>query len=358
MRLSGESLDDHHMRGHSMTTTFFRLCLIMGSCLFIFTAVIVKGADVLIFDESRTYHVVFAFKDSASGPVQKKLVENVSEFAISRTGVFVTKDVTNGWYKGRVDSSLAVTKQALNSVPGSKPSISDDGRRIVWSGSPGFVVEEYNGDEPAVLFKISTKGAVISPAALSPDGSKIAYYSGPPDAWMTDGFSLMLSNVSSSSNEPMSIAGPSLWTRLSPIRPDPPIWAPDGQSILFEARYSADVFKTWYVVSVDGKRLLPSPFGYWDQEGKHLHIFHPEKHGSNRWLVDEGDVMREGNVHTMHNLQLPDRIWSCTVSPSAKTIVYIRDRQIYMYDTVTKQTTSYGICDFQGKLTWINPSGH
>lgn len=340
-----------------MRTTFIRVCLVVACTMIILVPVSVKGEEVLILDDSATSHVVSVLYVSSGRAVRKPLAEDVSWFDISRTGHFLMRDVTKKWFTGNVDSSLTVKRRTLRSVPGNitHAAISHDGTRIAWattdSVKSGLLVEQYSKDDPPRVLHNISKDGIIAVPSWSPDGKKVAFYYGLPDAIWKDGFSLMLLDLTAEAAQLRTIAPPSLWTRLSPARPIPPSWAPDGKNILFEARYRDEEPPGGaYVVSIDGKRLVSSPFGTWDEDGKRVRTFGRETRDSGTFVVSEEDVLQERNTHTQHHLKLTGNPSVVSISPSGGKIAYIRDRKIFLHDTTTGHATSYGTSDYTAKV--------
>jgi hypothetical protein len=345
----------------------FGLLLVLSSCVLILGEDRDDGNELPILrDSSGEISILHMEPD---GPTRKIVANGVSFFNISRSGHFVMKDKT-GWYKGSINSSLVVRKRPIESVAKadqhSSAGISEDGKRIAWAIGDfrtDLIVYEYNDDQTKLLLKISTEGIILGPS-LSPDGRKLAYYYGPPGAEIKDGFSLMLLNVDEPDSKPSRIAPPSLPTSVSPSRAMPPIWSPDGQSILFEASYSSSMERPpVYMVSINSGRLTHPPigqYGNWDREGKRLYEYKREDNDSNG-SVTELDVSSDGIgiKRNIHYVEMTDKLFNSTVSPSARTVAFVRmNKEIILYDTMTNQSISFGpVKGISGRVIFINPIG-
>jgi Tol biopolymer transport system component len=354
------------MRRGSMIARLFFLFMAMNCCFFVVGASDIDNEEVLVLDNSLTMsHEVLILQVSSGKPVQKELAKQVSYFEITRSGHFIMKDLSQRWFKGSIDSSLNVTKQELKLVPRNitRALISEDGNRIAWVNTnpikSNLVVDEYNGDQSKVLRIISDKGFISAPS-WSPDGNMLAYYSGPPSAAARDGFSLMLLNVNSANNQPERIAPPSLPTRLTPIRPTPPLWSPDGKSIRFEARYDDDFFNRTYIVWVGNKQLMPVSFDIYDPDGERVYELNQEAPGLSRFLITESNILKEKqgkNLQIRHRLELPNGFRVVVLSSSAKRVAYFgKDWDVFIYDTTTERTISFGNYNSEGSFYWINPA--
>ncbi len=353
-----------------MKTTFVHLCVVMACALAIHLRVCVNGGELLVVydvvDDPRASRVVSVLSASSERPVLKKLAEGVRWFDIARSGRFLMKDHAHEWFTGEVTSSLSIRKQSLCAVPnnitGTVAAISPDGTKIAWittdTGKMSLIVKLYKDQSSKVLYHFSTNG-IISAPAWSPDGKRIAFYYGPLEAMYKDGFSLMLLDFTLELIHPKEIAPPSLWTRLSPIRPTPPSWAPDGKNILFEARYhEAESPGRYYVVSHDAQRLVSSPFGTWSQDGKHIYTLRPGTTNSGVFVMSEINVLSENNIRDRHHLLLTGYPSVAAISPSGQKIAYVSERQIYLLDTTTGGATSYGAGTALARLIWIYPDGN
>jgi hypothetical protein len=349
-----------------MIKCLFCLLAAINCILFVYGAGGTDGEEVIVLDNSSTIsHDVLILQVASGSPLRKELAKNVSDFEITHSGHFILRDLTQGWFKGRVDSSLTVTKQALKTVPHNitRVAISEDGKRIAWENSDlaksELIVEEYSADKSKVL-RVISKNGIISAPSWSPDGSRLAYYYGPPGAEVRDGYILMVLDVNSASNQPDRLAAPSLWTRLSPCRPDPPQWSPDGKFIRFEARYDEDVNKTNYVVSADGKQLAPAEFSAWDREGGRGYGFKRESNGPGEFLITESDILpteEKGSLKIKYRLTVSGTPIGVVLSPSATKVAYMQnDKEAYIYDSTTGKTSSIGkLASIACRLMWIDP---
>lgn len=313
---------------------------------------------------------------TSNGPMHKEIASNVYGFNICRSGHFVMRDIkTNSWIKGRIDSSLNITKQAIspislegiNTGQSANAAISEDGKRIAWTiGYPktDLIVQEYDGDQAKIIRTISTKGIVLLPS-WSPNGHLLAYYYGPPEAQMRDGFSLMLISVDDPDSQPVSVAPPSLHIgMLNPTRSERPLWSPNGKSILFQGRYRDDEpYMGFYVVSVDGTNLMSSIRGggrsaTWDREGMRVYSIGRNDLGLD--VITDMDVLEnQGKENYSRTIKLSDKPKHYSVSPSGEKVSYLRDdRELFIYDAATDQTIPFGRIkiDLRAKYFWINPS--
>ena len=326
------------------------VCLLIISSVFTMSVNVIYGEESLIFHDQQT---VYLLSTSPGGePIRKELINDADLFNINRSGYFTMRDGSHGnevWYKGRIDSSFNVTKQPLPHAG----ILSEDGKRIAWNHSEGLgsnaskselTIEEYVGNESKVIRKVSVDG-FIPAFSFSPNSGLLAYFSGPPDAVVIDGFSLMLIDLNNPEKQPLEIAPPSLRTRpLNPNRSNP-LWSPNGELILFEARYKNDesLRGSHYIVSIDGRTLEPSPGGKWDQEGKYINrLERVGDYGSGEYMVIETDV--SSNTEKKYPITIGSSSVSLTsLSPSGQKIAYVVNKEIFVYDTTKKTTISYGV---------------
>ena len=307
------------------------------------------GEEFLVFhDDTYNAHAVSALSISPDGkPIRKELMNDVYPFTINMNGYFTTREGDLGnrtWYKGRIDSSLNITKQALSSIsPDTFPvTISEDGKRVAWKRSiestltNELTIEEYNGSESKILRKISTDGR-ISNFSWSPDSDLIVYFWGDPE---NDRFSLMLLDMKNPEKPPMEIAPPSLPTGgINPSRAFPPEWSPDGKWILFEARYKEDDIQFRYMVSIDGRTLVSCDDGACFQLPRRLEQI--GNYDSDKFIIVETDAISKKEKRDSDNiLKIPSRTPS--LSPSGKKVAYDANNELFIYDVEKKITLSYG----------------
>lgn len=89
------------------------------------------------------------------------------------------------------------------------------------------------------MLKMTPDGGIARAPSWSPNGRKIAYYYGEgTDVLSQGGFSLWI--MDSDGKNAKQLAPASKMTRYNPDRDVPPIWAPDGSKIIFEANYPGD----------------------------------------------------------------------------------------------------------------------
>jgi hypothetical protein len=374
-----------NIRDNKMKSTFPGLFI--GCWFFIFGVAFVQGEEALV---ARCMGSYFILKDSSGEPIQIKLADNVADFEITQSGHFImADDRTHSWFKGRVDSSLIVKKQFLRSAPGIKSNsqiaISEDGKRVAWANygpnKSDLIIEEYSENQPTVMCRLTIDGLILAPS-WSPDGRLLAFFAGPPEALVRDGFSLMLLDMNSANNHPVSIAPPSLPTRLTPAR-STLSWTPDGKFIQFEANYE-DKFSPnlTYLVSVDGRRMiLFNSHGTWNKDGKHLYVIKgkgksptiPDEH-----VAAEVEIFQNDKERPILDLKIPGGILeSFQISPSAKKVAYIQNKvfvgvpptaqgpiasmgrsyknnMIFIYDSIAKMEISFGPDHFSN-FFWIVP---
>jgi hypothetical protein len=371
-----------------MTSALTSQKLIIGLLLFAFGAGCVRAEEMLV---GLSGGDLLILRDSTGVPVRKKIAADVSQFTITRSGHFILEeDKTEAWYKGSVNSSLDVKIQLIRSAPNNprRIAISEDGKRVAWANDNEdcigceLIIQEYNGELPTLLRKISADG-VFTGLAFSPDSNTLAFYFGPPDALVSDGFSLMLLNVNDANSRPVSIAPPSVGHDMNPHR-SAPIWSPDGKSIIFEACYSDQgIFHggRTYILSLEDRQMIACRYrGEWDPGGKHYYALRLKEKGNPyplEFTVVELDVFNK-KERIIRELKIPDgMVDRFVLSPSAKKIAYIqwvlegvsssnqsliaskglssKGEVLSIYDSTTQQTTSFGH-DFVLYPTWIIPA--
>jgi Tol biopolymer transport system component len=261
---------------------------------------------------------------------------------------------------GRVDESLTAKVQLIGSVPSDTEhvAVAAGGKRIAWvtmhDGTSRLVITELIENRTEELYDVLMDG-VVSVPAWSPDGTKIAFYHGPRGAMVYDGFSLVLLDLAEEDVRQATLAPPSLWTRLSPARTDPPSWSPDGGSILFEARYQADEPPGGcYMVSVDGERLLPFPPGTWDTEGRNIYVVEPRTGDGRLIRVSRIDTAQTPSRRVILTLEVGGRPSTVAVSPSGKHIAYILGGEVCVNEIRTGRTLPCGPSGVTSKLIWLD----
>ena len=318
---------------------------------------LIYGEETLVFCDD-TYNASALSISPDGKPIRKELMKGLSCSSITRSGYFTTSEGGLGnrtWYKGRIDSSLNITKQVLPSIPpgASRVTISEDGKRIAWKTGESYrkselTIEEYNGSESKVLRKISVDG-MIPNFSWSPNSDLLAYFWGPPEAHLDDGFSLMLIDMKNPEKPPLEIAPPSfgIGVRLNPGRSIAPEWSPDGKFIRFEARYRSisrdekNPFSDWfYMVSLDGRTLVSCK----DTTLCFQAPLRLERIGdidSGEFIIVETDAISKKEKRDSDNiLKILSRIPS--LSPSGKKVAYDTNNEIFIYDVEKKITLSYG----------------
>ena len=329
------------------------IVLLISICaIFIVTVNLTYGEEIFIFHDPKNT----ILWTSLEGNSIRKELNDVGKFIINRNGYFAMNEDSSGnkmWYKGRIDSELNITKQLLSSIPHDVTSvaISEDGKRVAWSTSENLqkselTLEEYNGNESKILRKISVDGT-IQAFSFSPNGDLLAYYWGPTEAITQDGFTLMLLDFKNPEKAPIEIAPPSLNPgRMNPNRSTPPLWSPTGEFILFEAEYRKAFFEgaSLYIVSIDGRILEPIESGWWSQDGKYLRrIRRIGDDDSNEYIIIETDVLtRQEMEYPVGKFKIGD-VNIISLSPSGRKIIYFKDNEIFVYDTMEKNTVSAGV---------------
>jgi hypothetical protein len=325
-----------------------------------------QDSELLVVDE--TPHIcgdISILQLSSLGAVRKEFAKNICSFNINDNGYFILKNNKQEWFKGNIDSHLQERVQKIV-APSEKeqPSyatISNDGKQIAWVigfDKTVLVIEKYEGDESSSLLKISSDGIILMPS-WSPDSKLLAFYEGPLSAVVKDGYSLKILNVDNPSGIPIAIAPPSLITRLTPMRSDPILWAPDGRHLLFEASYKYDdpLSVVRYVVAVDGSDLRPSPNGTWDQESKSIQKIERENDDIVMTKTYVLQDIQNGLKRAKKNINISGRPLTIAISPSADRVAYFgNDKEIYIYDTINDRSVPFGQIKLPtGRLKFIHP---
>jgi hypothetical protein len=291
---------------------------------------------------------------------QGKVADNVSWFDCTPRGHFVLCR-SSRWHTGRI--TLPVTLDAVESpvVPASVSGarISSDGNMIAWvsqsSDKSELFVTSADTAHTILLFSMSTDGFVSVPA-WSPGGTALAYYYGPPESTTQGGFSLMTVDVAVKKERPRQMAPPSLWSRLSPARGDPPVWALDGGHLIFEARYrDDDPPGGFYITDAEGHRRFRSAGGQWSSDGKSLYNVSQARGVSEdrtRTLVSTRIVGGPGDVDDVM-AELPGNCTNWRLSRDERKLAYFAKGRLYVADLQTGIVMKLGTCDATSKMQWI-----
>ena len=326
--------------------------------------------EILVFHDRQSVYVLSTSPDG--GSIKKELINDAYAFDMNENGYFTMKDGTLGagtWYKGKIDSSFNVTRQALSSIPPDVTTLtlSEDGKLVAWVQSEGYwkselTIEEYVGDKMKVLRKISVDG-MIPKFSFSPNSDLLAYFYGPPEAHLEDGFSLMLLDMKNPEKPPVEIAPPSLNPGyMNPSRSIPPVWSPEGKYILFQARYNDEEpfgGGIRYIVSIDDRTLVLSPSGRFgeDKEGKYFTgLEEIGDTGSGKYILTKVDVSsptKKSYIGDELNIGVSTR--DMGLSPSRQKIIYIVNGEVFVYDIAKKATTSYGTSQHGRSFFWLSP---
>jgi hypothetical protein len=362
-------------KDNDMHMKLVRLLFVFSCINFIFAEAVVRNEAVVFFDESGNIDLL---RIISGAPLRTQLAKDIRCFDISRSGHFVMKSRTEGWFKGIVNSSFEVKKQAIKfpslererENPFPFVAISEDGKRIAWAignSNMDLIIQEYGGDDqPKIMSKISSNGFISSPS-WSPNGHQLAYYYGPPGSETKDGFSLMLIDIENPDSAPLTMGPPSLsMKQVNPSRNNPPEWSLDGNSILFEAHYRDDIEEHpfgYYIVILNNGQLIPSVRGggkgMWDKEGKKVYSYASDANIPNKYNVTETDVqeIQKGNARVNYHFKIIGRPLLFKTSPSGDKAAYLRDyEEIVIYDALTDKNISYGSGSIvNAKLFWIDP---
>ncbi len=201
------------------------------------------------------------------------VVKGVNSFRCVPEGHCVYRDKEGNWHTGNIRLPSTISQLDVSVVPeeASYAAVSHDGDRIVWVAREGDIdrlILLHLGKKRMTTLS-SVAGHVRVPS-WSPDDSYVAYYYGPSDATVKDGFVLMLIRAAEGA-EPIRLTRPSLWTSLSPDRTVPPQWSPDGSKILFEGREDDRRPVTCQaIVDVNSHATRKSVSGTWSKDSKHL----------------------------------------------------------------------------------------
>ena len=288
------------------------------------------------------------------------IVEDATSFQSALKGHFIYRSRQGYWYKGDVKSPKGISKIKASIVPKNVTyaAISNKGNRVVWvtlSGNKSSIVlSDLNKNEVHIL--LSKDGYICVPS-WSPDDSHIAYYYGPPDVISKDNYSLVIIEVEAIELKEREIAPPSLWTRLTPGRTNPPIWSPDGSMLIFEARYSNEKpISSTYLAGSDGKGLRPFMRGTWNHDSKRVFTVSTigdSKVGYKHTLAIANVLSKE---RVMENLQidLPEDSINVQWAYDGKHVAFsTSNNRIYLLETSTNRRRKVFDCDSSCMIYWV-----
>ena len=156
----------------------------------------------------------------------------------------------------------------------------------------------------------------LSPPSWSSDGMAIAYYFGPPEALINDGFEVGVSVRDDDKWKHTAVADPSKLCHRSPSRTRAPGWAYGGRAIIFEARYKDDeIGPQAYLVNIDGTGLTWLAAGgvqATDYAGKHIVCARPE----------EGIFLRHADTGEERQISLQKGAYAPRVSADGTFVAY------------------------------------
>jgi len=237
------------------------------------------GEALLVGSIGGNSNIISVFSFAGTGWVKRAVAANVRWFDCRDTGAFVMHQ-SNLWYTGQVAAPTRVRALETHLIPAdAEVAISPDGQRLAWTESRRTVASLFVASAETgrtnLLLSVSTNGH-MSNVSWSPDSLTVAYYYGPPEAMVEDGYLVMTLDVSATNVVPIRVTPPSLRTRPSPARGQPPEWSPDGGFMLIEARYSRDETQgirdsgMHYVVRSDGGQLFSVGTSQWAGTGHEL----------------------------------------------------------------------------------------
>ncbi|MCL4217949.1 MAG: PD40 domain-containing protein, partial [Candidatus Hydrogenedentes bacterium] len=158
---------------------------------------------------------------------------------------------------------LDIRSRQVTRVKIELPSLAHGGGDLTHDGNLAYlnaaetaiiVVNIFTG-EASVVVETELAGA-LSPPAWSSDGSALACYIAEPNAVPDDAFRIRVCRKLGDNWDHITISPPSMLGMRSPGRARAPVWSPNGECIVFSARYQeSERGHQLYAVDVDGGNL-------------------------------------------------------------------------------------------------------
>lgn len=296
------------------------------------------------------------------------VVGNSAYFHCVPSGQFIYRDKSARWHIGNAWSPKALYEIAPPTMRGKIDwaVLSSRGDMVAW------VIRDKKTTTIAVTrvkmkkgkpFISITKSGIIAAPSWSPDGSQIAYYSGPPDAYRRDGFALVTLSVMPPGAAERQIAPPSLSTRLSPDRSFPPRWSPNGELILFEGRYNKEVAFPWMcVVEADGGIPRHCIWGDWSSDSRYVlgvKLTGSSKVGYERSFIIVDVLAGHGEGQKELDIALPPDLRSVAWSPDGDLVAFLSGgttaggNDLWLVDLKAAAIRKIADCEWSARLQWI-----
>ena len=285
---------------------------------------------------------------------------DVHSFATSESGKIIYRDSARNWYKGDVSSSASRIAVPPGIIPAGAEGIAlaNQGKRLAFVARRGtisrLIIADLRSGSRKTL--ITHEGYIKAPS-WAPGGSRIAYYLAPPTAPRQDGYRLAIAQLDEPHAIQKLISPPSLWTRLSPGRSDPPLWSPDGSMLIFEARYrSQEPVAFNYIVHVDGSGLRAFVRGTWSEDGERLLTLRTSGTAHTGYLHTLAYLNRADSYLALKDLgiDLPRNCINCKWSPDAHYVAFTTaDNAAYLLNVRSRKVRTLMPADAFSTLYWV-----
>jgi Tol biopolymer transport system component len=314
----------------------------------------------LVLDRCGFNHTVVLLDSQQTNQPGSVIADKALRFFFGRGGAFVLFREDLRWYAGGVRAGQPAHPISPPFASVSSASVSSEGSLVAWASSGHEQVLQVTSAASGhtnVVWSLSTNG-IIGAAAWSPTGRKLAYFCGPSSAAASDGFCLALVDLEKTKPLPERLAPPSLYTRLSPVRPDPPRWCPDGTKILFESRYaeSKEPLGGESILDLHTRAIFPAAPGCWSSDSKSFYVVDPIWNRNGRLetkKLSRSKVLSDRIEREPSGITLPAMSAGFEVSPNGAEVAFTTSDSAYVLNLATTESRKLASADMQCKVYWL-----